>query len=139
VSSEIKLSGFKEFENKLNNLPAKLSVKADAFVQRAAQDWALLAARNAPVKTNTLRGRIQAVPKGQMNAEVLSPVRYSPYVEWGTGERVVVPVDLVNYALKFKTGKRTIGRYPHAYFFIHKQGIAQALFAKLNNLLNTPQ
>lgn len=139
MSNEIKLTGFKEFGAKLKQLPGKMQVNVDAYVFDAAKQWEQLAKNTAPVNLGRLRSQISGFSTGNMTAEVVSPVLYSPYVEWGTGSKVSVPADLVSYALRFKGVRETLGRNPHAFFFIHKLGIEKTLFARIDKYLNTPQ
>lgn len=138
MANEIRLEGFDKFRNKLNSLPSYLLNKAAAIVQDEGRRWAGLAKRSAPVNFGKLRGEIQAVPVAPLTIEVISPIKYSPYVEWGTGTKVSVPADLVNYALQFKGVRKVIGQVPHAYFFIHKESVKSSLNARLEKVLNTP-
>jgi hypothetical protein len=138
LSNVITLTGFKEFEAKLKSLPQSITIKADAIVQDEALRWSQLAKRSAPVNFGKLRGGIQAVPTGQMRAEVVSPVKYSPYMEWGTGTKVNVPTELLQYALQFKGQKKVLGISPHAFFFIHKEAVSKTLNSRLLKILNTP-
>jgi hypothetical protein len=39
-----------------------------------------------------------------MTAEIVSPVNYSAYIEWGTKTRVSVPSDVAGYAATFRGG-----------------------------------
>ncbi len=139
MANEIKLEGWDKFMKKLDGLPASIFTKVDAIVQDEAKRWEGLAKRSAPVNFGTLRSRIQAVPVAQMSAEVISPTKYSPYVEWGTGTRVNVPSDLTAYAIQFKGVKKVIGQHPNAYFFIHKPAVELSLNNRVNKFLTTPQ
>lgn len=144
MANEIKLEGWDKFMKKLDGLPASIFTKVDAIVQDEANKWARLAKRTAPRNKiiglgGTLVSRIQAVPVAPMSAEVISPTKYSPYVEWGTGTRVNVPSDLTAYAIQFKGVKKVIGQHPNAYFFIHKPAVELSLNNRVNKFLTTPQ
>lgn len=138
MANEIRLEGWDRFKKKLDGLPATVFNTANIIVQDEAKRWEGLAKRSVPVNFGALWSRIQAVPVAQMSAEVVSPTRYSPYVEWGTGTRVNVPADLTNYAIQFKGQRKVIGRHPHGYFFIHKPAIEKTFNDRLNKLLTTP-
>ena len=140
MSSGVNIIGFKEFQAKLKALPNDLQAKADLFVQDAGLEWEGRAKRSAPIDKGGgagLVGNIVYEKKGNMQAEITSAKLYSPYVEWGTGTRVSVPVELQSYAIQFKGKKKVVGRFPKPYFFIHKEPIRKELYEKLNKLLNT--
>lgn len=137
MSSGVNIIGFKEFQAKLKALPNDLQAKADLFVQDAGLEWEQKAKRAAPVNFGQLRGGIVSQKTGSMMVEITSGKLYSPYVEWGTGTRVSVPVELQSYAIQFKGKKKVIGRFPKPFFFIHKEPIKKELYEKLNKLLNT--
>ena len=137
MSSGVNIIGFKEFQAKLKALPNDLQAKADLFVQDAGLEWEQKAKRAAPVNFGQLRGSISSQKIGNMRSEITSAKLYSPYVEWGTGTRVSVPVELQSYAIQFKGKKKVIGRFPKPFFFIHKEPIKKELYEKLNKLLNT--
>lgn len=139
MSNEIKLEGFDAFKRKLEQLPSKVTVTVGGIVQDEALRWAGLAKRSAPVNFGKLRGNITALQTGQLSAEVTSPIKYSPYVEWGTGTRVSVPVDLLNYAIQFKGLKKVLGQNPRAFFFIHREPVRKTLTARIEKYLNTQQ
>ena len=62
---------------------------------------------------------------GRMSAEVWAGgsgkgvnVKYAPYMEFGTGDYVVVDKELADYAIQFKgRGKRKVNNRPQPYFF----------------------
>ena len=101
----IRLDGFKEFGKKLSDLPKNIQVKADAIVKDSASEWARNSKRAAPKDQGKLAGQIQAVSVAPGVSEVVSPVDYSPFVEWGTKTRVRVPAELQAYAQQFKGAK----------------------------------
>jgi HK97 gp10 family phage protein len=129
--------GFKEFIDKLNNLPEEIKEEASGYVFDAAHQWEDLAKRDAPVNFGRLRQSITSRMTGELSAEITDPIEYAPYVEWGTGTRVSVPSGLQAYALTFKKNKLTIGRYPHPFFFIQKPLVEAHLLNNLKNLVNT--
>lgn len=166
MPNSINLSGFKEFGDKLNRLPNQLSGEVDEVVGLAAAEWELRAEQDAPVDQGHLRGQITHKKNSQMNWEVVSPVEYSAYLEWGTRTRVNVPADLQAYASQFRStgqsgAKKMIyawmdrvgipkdkqwfvfisimvkGIHPHPFFF--KQGplVEQQLVRDITDILNT--
>lgn len=100
----IKLQGFKEFENKLRNLPVQLKKEIGGETFFAAKDWERRAKLAAPVDQERLRGEIRGSQSGELASEVVVNVSYAPYVEWGTKSKVQVPAELSSYAATFKGG-----------------------------------
>lgn len=101
--------GFKEFADKMKSLPNDILNRLDGECEDAAALWEELAVNAAPVDEGRLRGDITFKKVADMNYEVVSPVFYSPFIEWGTKTRVSVPADLQAYALQFKD--KTQGDY----------------------------
>lgn len=69
----------------------------------------------APVDLGILRNSINGEVDG-MNAVIGSTVRYSPYIEFGTGGLVDVPEGLEDYAMKFKgAGIKQVNIFPRPF------------------------
>lgn len=102
MPNKITLKGFKEFEKKMKDMPSTLKKAFDGDVEDAAQNWARLAKRSAPMNVGFLKRGIEPKKNKAMAHEVNSNAEYSAYVEWGTGKRVRVPSELQAYAAQFK-------------------------------------
>lgn len=167
MPTTVTLAGWKEFEAKLKNMPARLTREIDGEVEDAGRIWASGAKRDAPADQGFLRGQISSYKRGPMVSEVASEANYSAYVEWGTKTRVQVPADLQGYASQFRGGvnqggaKKMIfawmervgvpkerqwvtflsiiikGIRPHPFFFIQRPIVEKALFTGVNNILKT--
>jgi len=135
--SSVNVIGLRELEAKINTLSTDVLEEVDIDVQDAAKLWEQLAKDSAPVDTDFLRGAIFGAPISFLNAEVVSPKFYSPYQEWGTGDNVSVPEDLVAYAIQFKGKKHIKGNIPHPFFFIHRPEVEAFLFDHITKILNT--
>lgn len=69
----------------------------------------------APVDLGILRSSINGEVDG-LNGVVGTPIRYAPYLEFGTGGLVDVPAGLEDYAIKFKgAGVKTVNIPPRPY------------------------
>jgi hypothetical protein len=107
MPTTITLTGWKEFETKLQNMPKILEQEIDGELEAAAKDWAGMA-KDAVVAqsydTGGLAGGIihEKIKTGEW--QVTSKANYSAYVEWGTKTRVQVPAELSAYAISFKGG-----------------------------------
>lgn len=167
MPTNIKLSGFKEFDTKLKNLPAVVTKEVDSVIQVGGSTWESLAKRSAPVDQGRLRAQITNRKTGEMKNEVTSPVEYSAFVEWGTKRKVSVPADLQAYASQFRGGKgggnakaliyewmKRVGippeaQYwvflsiivngirPHPFFFIQKPTVEKQLIGDIKQILET--
>jgi len=80
----------------------------------------------APVNYGFLRASIgRSYERGSLQATISAGgqgrgvnVNYAPYVEFGTGNRVVVPDDVKDYAIQFKgAGIRKVNNRAQPYFF----------------------
>lgn len=165
MANGVTIRGFKEFQAKLAKLPKHLLEEVDAVVEDAAGLWEQRAKQDAPTDQGRLRQSIswKAIKTGQW--EIVSPVEYSAWVEWGTKTRVRVPPELSAYAAQFKGGgsgkdaKKMIyewcrrkgipenlwyviyrsimikGVYPHPYFFVQAPFVEKQLFADLKRIV----
>lgn len=69
----------------------------------------------APVYLGVLRSSING-EVSDLNGVVGTPVKYAPYMEFGTGGLVDVPAGLEDYAMKFKgSGKKQVNIVPQPY------------------------
>lgn len=166
MANTITLKGFKEFQNKLKKLPTEVKREVDDVVQDAGATWEDLAKQAAPTDQGRLRSAITSKSNGLMKSEVVSPVEYSAYIEWGTKTRVNVPSELQSYAAQFRGGKGagdakrfiyewmnrvgvpperqwiifisiiTKGIHPHPYFFIQRPIVEKQLIGDIKHILS---
>jgi len=132
----IKVDGLKELQKKFKDIPQKVLEEVDGAMAVAALDYESRAVGSVPVDTGRLKGGISYKKIKDLHYEVVSPVEYSAYVEWGTRSNVQVPADLESYAIQFKRSDGSGGGMrPQPFFFIHrgivykqlKQDIRQAI------------
>lgn len=163
----VTLTGWKEFETKLQKMPDILKQEIGGEVRYAAEEWATLAKLAAPKDVGFLVGGIKTKHVEPMWSEVTSNASYSPYMEWGTKSKVSVPAELTAYALQFKGkggngfakefiyawAKRngipenlwwpiyisivTKGVRPQPFFFIQKPIVEKNLKTKMEKILKT--
>ncbi len=169
MPNRIELKGFKEFDQKLKNLPKDLQEEVGFEVSDAGKNWEGLAKRSAPKDQGKLAQQIRSVDKGVMLTEIVANVDYAAYVEWGTKTKVRVPSDIADYAAQFRGGRSSgnakemiyawmkrvgipaqaqyivfisiivTGIRPHPYFFIQRPIVEKELFANIRRILNTPR
>jgi hypothetical protein len=136
MPTTVTITGFKEFEAKLKNLPKQLMDEIGGEVEDAGRYWVERAKQDCPVDKGFLRGAITSEYK-DLQATVTSPIEYSPYVEWGTGTRAVVPGDLAYYAGRWWTHKVHLGRHPHPFFFIQIPFVQKQLNGNVKKIMET--
>ena len=69
----------------------------------------------APVDLGILKSSINGEVEG-MNGIIGTPIRYAPYMEFGTGGLVDVPEGLEDYAMKFKgAGIKQVNIFPRPF------------------------
>lgn len=169
MSANITISGFKEFADKCNKLPAELLEDFDETAGIAAADWELLAKQAAPKDIGFLAGGISHKRVAQDNWEVISAKEYSAYVEWGTRSKTRVPAELSAYAAQFKgstgeSGAKAFifawakrvgipeefwwpvfisimrnGINPHPFFFVQKPVIEAQFIKDIKQIIETPR
>lgn len=88
----------------------------------------------APTDLGILRNSINGEVDG-LNGVVGSTVKYSPYVEFGTGGLVDVPAGLEDYAMKFKgAGIKQVNLFPRPYLIPAFKKHAAIMMEELNKL-----
>ncbi|PUZ21804.1 hypothetical protein DCC81_24770 [Chitinophaga parva] len=109
----------------LNEMLDKLSKAGDEIVQGtsdelegAAMEMVAKAKQLAPDDTGLLRNSISYQKNSNLDFELVAQEHYSPYVEFGTGGLVDVPLGLESYAMQFKgDGIRQVNLPARPYFF----------------------
>lgn len=87
----------------------------EELLHETVQNIETEATASAPVDLGILKSSINGEVEG-LNGIVGSTVRYSPYIEFGTGGRVNIPAGLEKYAEGFKGANQdTIGITPHPF------------------------
>lgn len=89
---------------------------------------------SAPVDLGILKGSINGEVDG-MNGIIGTPIRYSPYLEYGTGGLVDVPEGLEDYAMKFKgAGVKQVNLFPRPFLYPAFKKHTTKMFEELKKL-----
>lgn len=92
------------------------------------------ATASAPVDLGILRSSING-EVDKLNGVVGSTVRYSPYIEFGTGGLVDVPSGLEDYAMKFKgAGIKQVNLFPRPFLIPAFKKHTAIMLAELEKL-----
>ena len=131
---------FKAWTSKLS---AENTSQCQKIVFGTCQNIVRKAMRFAPVNFGFLRASVGTnATGGGMSAEVWAGgsgkgvnVHYAPYVEFGTGDHVSVPKELMDYAIQFKgRGIRKVNNKARPYFFPAVNVSIKEMFIKLNQM-----
>lgn len=96
------LEGLNDVLKGLDQFEKAIIENVDAELQSSAEKISRDAKREVPKDTGSLSNAISVVENGKLNYEVVAQKNYAPYVEFGTGGLVDVPVGLEDYAIQFK-------------------------------------
>jgi len=117
-----KIIGLKELQIRLFKMQDKLIRDVDRELNDGAQAIAAEAKQRAPGDQGTLRQQIASRKLEANRYEVTSNAEYSPYLEFGTLEKVQVPAELTEYAAQFK-GNFASGLYSEGGALTAKEAI----------------
>lgn len=120
-SLKIELQGADKLEKRLEDATKTIQIEISAKITDGAQAIAAEAKQRAPVNFGFLKNFISAIPAEKsasgFRAVVVSSAAYSAYVEFGTGTKVEVPSDLIDFAIQFKGTHEVIGMRAQPFFF----------------------
>lgn len=100
----MKVIGLNKVISNLQKAEKRIQDKAEKAINTSALRIETDAKRRSPANTARLRASIQTKPSGQIGREVFTPVKYAPYMEFGTKSQVQIPAGLERYASQFKGG-----------------------------------
>lgn len=117
AKSAYRINGLISLQAKLKQLPEQIKREIVQDIEDAADMIVMKAVQRAPVDLGVLKQSIGNQPKNNgLNYIVFVGAEYAPYVEWGTGAMVDVPIDLQDYAKQF-IGKGTVRNMSAQPFF----------------------
>lgn len=88
----------------------------------------------APVDLGILKASINGEVDG-LNGVVGTPIKYAPYMEFGTGGLVDVPAGLEDYAIKFKgAGIKQVNLFPRPFLIPAFKKHTTIMLAELQKL-----
>jgi hypothetical protein len=116
------------------SVEAKKEIRQAVFIAITKTDR--MAKQFAPVRYGFLRSSMQpAFTSDGLGGSVFTHRSYAPYVEFGTGTKVVAPPDVAEYAMTFKgAGKRKVNNRAQPYLFPAFRLASKEMIAKLEQL-----
>ena len=125
-------------------LKSDLDKEIEQAIQIATRNTSANAKSFAPVNKIIghgpgIKSSIHPIVKGK-TGEVVVNVKYAPYQDFGTGDRVIVPTELKDYAMQFKgKGIRKVNTRPQPYlypaFFINRDRLTKDLEKRMKKVL----
>jgi len=119
----------KSISDETNKEVQRLIVNTAYTMKRRAQMF-------APVNTAFLKSGFGiAITQDKLGFSIYNIRDYSPYMEFGTGTKVVAPDDVKDYAMTFKgKGKRKVNLRAQPYFFPAVRLGYKEMMMRLNEL-----
>lgn len=131
--------GLEDMESKFANLSAEIKAQVKAEFAKSAEIIQKSAIKMAPRKLGNLQSSIylkEQTTKESFEYTIGSPLKYAPYVEFGTGGKVNVPSEYKEYAILFKGKKDVPGMRAQPYLIPSFEIEVSNLTKRLKDLLN---
>jgi len=138
----VKTINFTKFISNLNSMSIKIHQDLENAVMESALNIETNAKMDCPVNMGILRSSIHSenISQGKEIAwRVSTNIPYAPYVEFGTGTNVSIPVGYDEYAYQFKGEKDIKGMNAQPYLIPNFEMEIGYLRTKLTNILENVQ
>lgn len=135
----LKLNDDSSVRNGLMKLSDALKARIIDEVKASTLNLETSAKRDCPVNFGTLRSSIykdENVDGSSYVSYVGSDLPYAPYVEFGTGGMVSVPVGYEDFAIQFKKQKKVIGMNAQPYLIPNFEIERKRLIENIKKILN---
>lgn len=131
------ISGLKELEKKLSKLGKDTEDTTANEINNSALNIMRNAKRNVVVDNGFLRNSIRLEPISKLTYTVEAKAKYAPYVEFGTGGLVEIPIGYEQYAAIFKgKGIRRVNLRARPFLIPAFESEIPELMKRLNKLFN---
>lgn len=136
----LKVQGISQFQKKLNDLPVKVQKEVAGEIEDSARKINGKQVRLVPIDEGGLKQGIGYKKVTPLNYELFSSKHYSPFMEFGTKSRKIIPAELQDYAKQFNLKGPKIGF--DAFFqiildWVHRKGIAGRFSTKTRKRLGS--
>lgn len=125
------INGIEGLKKRIQEYSENIQKEIDAAIQESVHKIVANAKAAAPAGTGRLKEAITSRKIADLFYEIIVPLFYSPYVEFGTGTEVDVPSGLEEYAMQFYVGPG-VNLPAHPYLF-------PAFFEESKNLIKKIQ
>lgn len=135
----VKIKGLDKLLIELRDLPKQVEKEAIAQLKVICDEILADALSRVPVRMGELKGsgRVKAIAGGY---SVGFDISYAPYVEFGTGDFVVVPQGYESFAMEFFVsgeGKSRPQPFLFPAFLAKRENIVKEIEQKINGLLKS--
>lgn len=112
------IKGLKGVLGSLKKFGKEADKSIEVITYTVAKDIEVMAKQLAPVDMGFLRNQIYSAEIDPKHYKIVSPVKYSPFMEFGTGGLVSVPDELKEIAIQFKgKGVKQINITPRPFMY----------------------
>jgi len=133
----VSIAGVEGIQKALANYDKFLTKELSNEINASALKIQSDAKKLAPVDMGLLRNSIVLEGQsGSLTYSVAALMRYAPYVEFGTGGKVSIPVGYAEYAAQFKGNRKVLGMRAQPYLIPSFEMEVPKLFTRLKNLIN---
>lgn len=131
------ISGLKDLQDKLSKLSKQTEETTANEINASALTIMRNAKRNVVVDNGFLRNSIGLEPVSKLTYTVEAKAKYAPYVEFGTGGLVSIPVGYEQYAAIFRgKGIRKVNLRARPFLIPAFENEIPQLMKRLNSLFN---
>ena len=132
-----RLDGLKDLQDKLDKLSKQSKEEVANEINASALTIQRNAKRNVVVDNGFLRNSIALLPLSEMTYSVEARAKYAPYVEFGTGGLVDIPVGYEQYAAIFRgKGIRKVNLRARPFLIPAFENEVPQLFKRLKKIFN---
>lgn len=120
-----KVEGLEKLRKALQEKAKDIEQEIGMEIQDSAENIANNAALEAPVDQGMIKAQISSKKEDDLNYDVVSPIGYSPFVEFGTRSKVKIPAGLEKIAAEYR-GMKSEGDAKKAIFdWCRRKGIPE--------------
>ena len=125
MAVSIRIDGIDRLKKKIGAIPQNIITETDTAMTAIASQFVARASADAPQDNRTLANSITQKKVDVMNHEVVSPMPYSAYVEFGTKSRFVPIAGIDSSVFKGKGSKGGVAElYKNILEWVKRKGIA---------------
>jgi hypothetical protein len=133
----VSIAGLEGIQKALTNYDKIITKELSNEINASALKIQSDAKKLVPVDMGFLRNSIVLDGQaGGLTYSVAALMKYAPYVEFGTGGKVSIPVGYEEYAAQFKGNRKVLGMRAQPYLIPSFEMEVPKLFTRLKNLIN---
>ena len=135
-----KITGVAAILKKIQQAPQKVAMESEKIINESVEEIARAAKARVPVSSLNKVHLKDTIGYNHyvsgIGASVYASAHYAPYVEFGTGGKVSIPIGYEEYAAQFKGTRKVAGMRSQPYLIPSFEMEIPKLFLRLKTLLN---